>query len=83
MSDDIKNIIENIELEELFDAGVVYTRTLKNGEEKEYIRPKSADEREDFNEYYREYRNKNREKYREYMREYMRIYRQKKRGTDN
>lgn len=80
MSDEIKQIIEDIELKELFDADVVYTRTLKNGEEKEYIIPKTEDEREEFNEYYRKYREKNRDKYREYMREYMRIYRQKKRG---
>ena len=79
MSDEIKQIIEDIELKELLDSDVVYTRTLKNGEEKEYIRPKTEDEREEFNEYFREYRNKNRDKYREYMREYMRLYRQKKR----
>ena len=56
MSDEIKQIVEDIELKELLNSDIVYTRTMKNGEEKEYIRPKTEDEREEFNEYFRKYR---------------------------
>ena len=90
MSDEIKHMVEDIELEELFDDGVEYARELNNGDDI----PKTEDEREEINEYYRKYRQKHRDKYREYMRKYrqkhrdkyreymrnfMRLYRQKKR----
>ena len=75
MSDEIKHMVEDIELEELFDDGVEYARELNNGDDI----PNTEDEREEINEYYRKYRQKHRDKYREYMRNFMRLYRQKKR----
>lgn len=52
MGDEIKQIIEDIDLEELFDDGVEYARELNNGDDI----PKTEYDREEIKEYYRKYR---------------------------